>query len=133
MGWNRCRLSFAILCSAILCIRGSRSSRHHPVNELNIALAASEGRIPSAVQLVVTTLLLYTYYILFYFLLFLFVITLILYNNNFIYINYALFKKIKLIRIKNIFKDVGMPKPKKHANKVRWDPNLPHSDNPLGL
>ena len=50
MGWIRCRLSFAILRSAILCIRGSRSSRHRPVNELNIALAASEGCIPSDVQ-----------------------------------------------------------------------------------
>ena len=38
MGWIRCRLSFAILRSAILCIRGSRSSRHHPVRELNAAL-----------------------------------------------------------------------------------------------
>ena len=28
MGWLRCRLSFAILRSAILCIRGSCSSRH---------------------------------------------------------------------------------------------------------
>ena len=42
MGWIRCRLSFAILRSAILCIRGSRSSRHRPVHELNIALATSE-------------------------------------------------------------------------------------------
>ena len=50
MGWIRCRLSFAILRSAILCIRGSRSSRHRQVNELNIALAASEGCIPSDVQ-----------------------------------------------------------------------------------
>ena len=50
MGWIRCRLSFAILRSAILCIRGSRSSRHRPVHELNISLAASEGRVPSDMQ-----------------------------------------------------------------------------------
>ncbi len=50
MGWIRRRLSFAILRSAILCIRGSRSSRHHPVHELNITLAASEGRVPSSMQ-----------------------------------------------------------------------------------
>ena len=50
MGWIRCRLSFAILHSAILCIRGSRSSRHRPVHELNIALATSEGRVPPDVQ-----------------------------------------------------------------------------------
>ena len=49
MGWIRCRLSFAILCSAILCIRGSRSSHHRPKHELNITLATSEGRVPSAV------------------------------------------------------------------------------------
>ena len=50
MGWIRCRLSFAILRSAILCIRGSRSSRHRPAHELNIALATSEGCVPSDVQ-----------------------------------------------------------------------------------
>ena len=49
MGWIRCRLSFAILRSAILCIRGSRSSHHRPKHELNITLATSEGRVPSAV------------------------------------------------------------------------------------
>jgi len=49
MGWLRCRLSFAILRSAILCIRGSRSSFHRPFRQaLNIALATSEGHIPSA-------------------------------------------------------------------------------------
>ena len=30
MGWLRCKISFAILRSAVLCIRGSRSSRHQP-------------------------------------------------------------------------------------------------------
>ena len=35
MGWIRCRLSFAILHSAILCIRGSRSSRHRPAQPMN--------------------------------------------------------------------------------------------------
>ena len=40
MGWLRCRLSFAILRSAILCIRGSRSSRHRPTRD--IALATSD-------------------------------------------------------------------------------------------
>ena len=50
MGWIHCRLSFAILRSAILCIRGSRSSRHRPVHEINIELATSEGRVPSAMH-----------------------------------------------------------------------------------
>ena len=45
MNWLRCRLSFAILRSAIMCIRGSRSSLHHPICEVDISLAASEGRI----------------------------------------------------------------------------------------
>ena len=33
MGWLRCRLSFALLRSAILCIRGGQSSRGHPVKD----------------------------------------------------------------------------------------------------
>ena len=43
----------SLLCNpplCILCIRGSRSSRHRPVHELNIALATSEGCVPSDVQ-----------------------------------------------------------------------------------
>ena len=47
MAWIRCRLSFAILRSAILCIRGSRSRRHRFVCESDITLAMSEGRVPS--------------------------------------------------------------------------------------
>ena len=41
MGWIRCHLSFAILCSAILCICGSRSFRHCLNHDLNITLATS--------------------------------------------------------------------------------------------
>ena len=29
MGWLRCRISFSLLRSSIMCIRGARSSRHH--------------------------------------------------------------------------------------------------------
>ena len=29
MQWIRCRISFSLLRSAIMCLRGSRSSRHH--------------------------------------------------------------------------------------------------------
>ena len=49
MGWLRCRLSFASLRSAIMCIRGSRSSFHRPVHgvALDITLATSEGRVPT--------------------------------------------------------------------------------------
>ena len=45
MGWLRCRLTFALLRSAILCIRGTRSSFNHPVNEQNLTLASVEGQI----------------------------------------------------------------------------------------
>ena len=31
MAWIRCKLSFALLRSAVMCVRGSRSSRHSPV------------------------------------------------------------------------------------------------------
>ena len=46
MGWLRCRLSFAILCSAIMCIRGTRSSFGRPVNEEDLTLAFTEGQVP---------------------------------------------------------------------------------------
>ena len=48
-GWLRCRLSFAALRSAIMCIRGSRSSFHRPIRggDVDITLATSEGRIPT--------------------------------------------------------------------------------------
>ena len=47
MGWLRCCLNFALLRSAILCIRGSRSSRHYPLQESNITLSTLEGRVAS--------------------------------------------------------------------------------------
>ena len=47
MGWICCRLSFAIIHFAILCIRASTSSHHHPSHELNITVATSEGSVPS--------------------------------------------------------------------------------------
>ena len=50
MGWIRCRLFFEILRSTIVCIRGSKFSRHHPVHEINIELATSERRVPSSVH-----------------------------------------------------------------------------------
>ena len=47
MGWLRCRLSFAILRSSIMCLRGTRSSFGHPVNEVNLTLACPEGQVRS--------------------------------------------------------------------------------------
>ena len=39
----RCRLLFAMLQSAIMCVRGSRSSYHRPRCEIDITLATTEG------------------------------------------------------------------------------------------
>ena len=35
INWIRCKLSFALLRSSIMSIRGARSSRHHPMYEAN--------------------------------------------------------------------------------------------------
>ena len=45
--WLRCKLSFSLLRSAIMCIRGSRSSYHHPSRTSGeaIDLICSESRI----------------------------------------------------------------------------------------
>ena len=46
MGWIRCRLSFSLLRSALMCIRGSRSARRIDGCELStIALAKAESRL----------------------------------------------------------------------------------------
>ena len=45
MGWLRCCLSFAILRSAIMFIRGTRSSFGFAVNEGNLTLASVEGQV----------------------------------------------------------------------------------------
>ena len=47
MGWLRCRISFASLRSSVMCIRGSRSSFHRPINSSDIPLAATKGCVPS--------------------------------------------------------------------------------------
>ena len=50
MQWIRCRLNFSLLCSAIMCLHGSRLSRHHPschhISGGSIDLACSMGRVP---------------------------------------------------------------------------------------
>ena len=48
MGWLRCRLSFATLRSAIMYVRGSRSSRHRPIRVPDITLATAEGHVPTS-------------------------------------------------------------------------------------
>ena len=47
MGWLRCRISFALLRSSVMCIRGSRSSLNRPIDNSDISLAATEGCVPS--------------------------------------------------------------------------------------
>ena len=44
--WIRCRLNFSLLRSAIMCLRGSRSTRHHPANPELITIANAECKIP---------------------------------------------------------------------------------------
>ena len=48
MGWIRCRLSFSLLRSSIMCIRGARSSlgRASRQPEAPIILVSSEGLVP---------------------------------------------------------------------------------------
>ena len=50
MQWIRCKLSFSLLRSAIMCLCGSRSScyhpDHHPISGGLIDLACSMGRVP---------------------------------------------------------------------------------------
>ena len=44
--WIRIKLCFSLLCSAVMCLRGSRSSHHrHNLNDLAIDLACSESRV----------------------------------------------------------------------------------------
>lgn len=47
MGWLRCCLSFCLLKSAIMCLRGSRGLRHHStfVADVDVPLTSSEARI----------------------------------------------------------------------------------------
>ena len=49
MNWLRCRLSFSLLRSSIMCLRGTRFSVHHPahtqIQEAAIEQALHDGRI----------------------------------------------------------------------------------------
>ena len=46
MGWIRCRLSFSLLRSAIMGIRGARSSQGHATRQPPIDLVTSESLVP---------------------------------------------------------------------------------------
>lgn len=47
MGWMRCRMAFALIRSAIMCLRGARSARHRPVlaGRVPADLAIAEARV----------------------------------------------------------------------------------------
>ena len=48
INWLRSRLSFALLHCAILCIRRSRSSAHHPVlGPLDLSVILAESQEPA--------------------------------------------------------------------------------------
>ncbi len=44
-GWINCRISYAIIRSALVCIRGSRTLRPKPLDDSSIALAVVETGI----------------------------------------------------------------------------------------
>ena len=48
MGWIRCSISFSLIRSVVMCLRGSRSSYHHPISPscLPLDLVSVEGRVP---------------------------------------------------------------------------------------
>ena len=45
MGWIRCRLSFALVRSAIMCIRGARSRLHSLILEAPVDVQISEAHL----------------------------------------------------------------------------------------
>ena len=48
MGLIRCGISFSLIRSEVMCVRGSRSSYHHPISPASqpADLVAREGRVP---------------------------------------------------------------------------------------
>ena len=45
MGWIRCKLSFALVRSAIMCIRGARSWLHSPISEAPVDVQIAEAHL----------------------------------------------------------------------------------------
>ena len=45
MGWIRCKLSFALVRSAIMCIRGARSRLHSPVFDAPLDIQIAEAHL----------------------------------------------------------------------------------------
>ena len=50
ISWLRCSLSFSLVRSAVMCLRGARSSFHNPFRSaanVPLEVAISEGRVPN--------------------------------------------------------------------------------------
>ena len=45
MGWIRCKLSFALVRLAIMCIHGARSLLHSPVSGAPVDVQIAEARL----------------------------------------------------------------------------------------
>ena len=48
MGWLRCSLSFSLLRSSLMCLRGSRSSSGSPGVPAAVDLVVAEGRLATS-------------------------------------------------------------------------------------
>ena len=46
ISWLRCSIGFSLVRSAVMCLRGSRSSFHHPTSDVHMDVAISESRVP---------------------------------------------------------------------------------------
>ena len=50
IGWIRCLISFSLLRSAIMCLRGAHSCHNHPIknriSNIPLDLVVTEGRVP---------------------------------------------------------------------------------------
>ena len=62
MGWLRCSLSFALLRSSILCIRGTRSSAHHVPRDFPVDLVSAEAQLSTRNLSVFTAFLFLFFY-----------------------------------------------------------------------
>ena len=53
MSWLRCRISFSLLRSAIMCLRGARSHQGCPLSLGALDLALAEGQVAQPVDLLI--------------------------------------------------------------------------------
>ena len=65
ISWLRCSIGFSLVRSAVMCLRGSRSSFHHPTSDVHMDVAISESRVPMIWTLNRLSLFLFSTYIFF--------------------------------------------------------------------